>query len=114
MEPSSVLSQKDIRATIKVCMHRKCVARGSAQILANLKAGFASEEAIVLPIARCFGFCAEGPNIAINDNIVKGIKPFLAVETARQELHDPSCKADGLGHKTLEDLDAVLDDMTSF
>ena len=104
--------EKPSRATIKVCLHTKCCQKGSEEIFANLKEGLSKEEAIVLPVRECLGYCSEGPNIAINDNIVKGVKPFLAVETVRQELRDPSCKADGLGSKSLDDLDQVLENAT--
>ncbi|MEK9151071.1 MAG: NAD(P)H-dependent oxidoreductase subunit E [Patescibacteria group bacterium] len=100
------------RATIKVCLHTKCYQKGSEEIFANLKEGLSKEEAVVLPVRECLGYCSEGPNIAINDNIVKGVKPFLAVETVHQELRDPSCKANGLGSKSLDDLDQVLEDAT--
>lgn len=103
----------DARATVKVCLHRKCVERGGEDVYNNLKEGLGKDEALVLPIKECFGFCQFGPNIAINDNIVSGVKPFLAVERVRQELRDPSCKADGLGSRTIDDLDSVLDDITS-
>lgn len=106
------LQPKDTRATIKVCLHKDCYRKGGEQIFANLKEGLSKEEAIVLPVTECLGYCSEGPNIAINDNIVKGIKPFLAIEQVRAELRDPSCKADGLGSKSIDDLDAVLDDVT--
>lgn len=109
-------SQPDMKrggqATIKVCLHEKCRQKGAEQIFANLKEGLSKEEAIVLPVRECLGYCGEGPNIAINDNIVKGVRPFLAVETVRQELRDPSCKADGLGSKSLDELDQVLEDAT--
>ncbi|MFZ2299933.1 MAG: NAD(P)H-dependent oxidoreductase subunit E [Candidatus Moraniibacteriota bacterium] len=100
------------QATVKVCLHTKCCHKGAEQIFANLKEGLSKEEALILPVRECLGYCSEGPNIAINDNIVKGVKPFLAVETVRQELRDPSCKADGLGSKSLDDLDQVLEDAT--
>ncbi|OGI14120.1 MAG: hypothetical protein A3E38_02160 [Candidatus Moranbacteria bacterium RIFCSPHIGHO2_12_FULL_54_9] len=109
-ENLSNLTLKDKRATVKVCLHTKCCQKGAEQIYQNLKEGLTKEEAIVLPVKECFGFCKEGPNIAINDNIVKGVRPFLAVEIVRQELRNPSCKADGLGSKSLDDLDQVLDD----
>lgn len=101
----------DKRNTVKVCVFDKCVKRGSEDIYANLKEGLSRDEAIVTRVNRCLGFCELGPNIAINDNIVKTIKPFSAVVTVRRELRDPSCKADGLGSKSLEDLDAVLDNL---
>ena len=78
----------------------------------NLKEGLTKEEALVLSMPVCFGFCEDGPNIAINDNIVKGIKPFTAVEQVRLALEDTSCKADGMGSKSLDELDGVLEDIT--
>lgn len=110
--PEENLQSKDTRVTIKVCLHEKCCRKGAEQVYANLKEGLTKEEAIVLPVYECFNFCKEGPNIAINDNIVRGVKPFLAVERVRQELRDPSCRADGLGSKSLDDLDTVLEDIT--
>lgn len=100
------------QATVKVCLHTECRQKGSEDIYKNLKEGLTKEEAVVLPVYECFGYCKEGPNIALNDNIVKGVRPFLAVEQVRAELDNPSCKADGLGAKSIDDLDSVLDDIT--
>lgn len=97
------------QATIKVCMHQDCCQKGSADVFTVLSDGFPKEEAVVLKVDECFGFCEEGPNIALNDNIVRGIKPFTAIEQVRAELRDPSCKADGLGSRPLDELDAILD-----
>lgn len=97
------------RATIKVCLQDKCRSRGAENVYKNLKDGLTQEEALILPIKECFNRCEDGPNIVINDNIVRNVKPFLAVETVRRELADPSCKADGLGSKTIDELDTVLD-----
>lgn len=102
--------QKSV-ATIKVCIHKDCCQKGSEQVYQNLKEGLGKDEAVVLKMDECFNFCEEGPNIAINDNIVRGVKPFTAVEQVRQELNDPSCKADGLGSRPLDDLDHVLDSL---
>jgi NADH:ubiquinone oxidoreductase subunit E len=107
MEPTQTPSQ----ATIKVCIHKDCAARGSHDVYQNLKEGLTPEEAVVLKVDECFGFCEEGPNIALNDNILRGVKPFLAVEQVRAELENPSCKADGLGSRPLDDLDDILDDI---
>lgn len=101
--------KKDARATIKVCLGEKCRRKGADEIYTNLKEGLGKDEALILPVKECFGYCAEGPTIAINDNVVKGIKPFLAIEQVREELADPSCKADGLGSKNIDALDDVLD-----
>ncbi len=97
---------------IKVCLGRKCMLKGGSDIYKNLKEGLIAEEALVLPMEECFGYCSEGPNIAINDNIVKGIRPFTAVEQVRVALEDTSCKADGLGSKSIDQLDDVLEDIT--
>lgn len=98
---------------IRVCLGKKCILRGGSDIYKNLKEGLATEEALVLPVQECFGYCSEGPNIAINDNIVKGIRPFMAVEQVRAALEDTSCKADGLGSKPIDQLDDVLEDITN-
>lgn len=97
------------QATIKVCIHKDCLLRGSEDVYNNLKEGLSKEEALVLKVDDCFSFCEEGPNIALNDNILRGVRPFTAVEQVRAELNNPSCKADGLGSRPLDDLDDVLD-----
>ena len=99
------------RATIKVCVHKDCAFRGSEEVYLNLKEGLTPEEALVLKTDTCFDYCNEGPNIVLNDNIVKGIRPFTAVEQVRAELENPSCKADGIGSRPLGDLDDVLDNL---
>jgi hypothetical protein len=79
------------QATIKVCLHRKCCQKGAEDIYKNLKEGLTKEEAVVLPVYECFGYCSEGPNIAINDNIVKGVRPFTAIERcARSSIIHPA------------------------
>lgn len=104
-------NKKPTRATIKVCLNESCCEKGAREVYDNLKNGFAPDEAYIEPAGRCLGSCEHGPNIAVNDNIVKGVKPFLAVDTVRRELDDPSCKADGLGSKSMEKLDEVLDSL---
>ena len=99
------------KATIKVCVHRDCCQKGSEQVYDVLRDAFTPEEATVLKVDDCMSMCALGPNIALNDNIVTGIKPFSAVEQVRAELRDPSCKADGLGSKPLETLDDFLENI---
>ncbi len=107
MEPTNLPS----RATIKVCVHKDCLQKGSKQVYENLRDAFLPEEATVLQVDDCMSMCALGPNIALNDNIVYGVKPFSAVEQVKQELSDPSCKADGLGSKPIEGLDDFLEDI---
>lgn len=100
---------KDTRANIKVCSEPSCCQKGAENVFIALREGFASEEALVMRSPRCLSGCKNGPNIAVNDNIMRGMKPITAVETVRAELHNPSCKADGIGSRSLKDLDDVLE-----
>lgn len=102
---------KDTRATIKVCLEPSCCQRGAENVLVALKQGFAPEEALIMPSPRCLSGCQEGPNIAVNDNIIKGVQLISVVETVRSELRNPSCKADGIGSRSIDDLDSVLNDI---
>lgn len=104
-------TSKDTRATIKVCLQEHCCQKGAENVFLALKQGFATEEAWVTESPRCLSGCEEGPNIAVNDNIIKGVRPISAVETVRAELRNPSCKADGIGSRSIDDLDTVLDDI---
>ncbi len=105
-----VMSEMPSKATIKVCMHKDCCQKGSRDLYENLRDAL-QDESTVLTVDDCMGMCALGPNIALNDNIVTGVKPFAAVEQVRAELADPSCKADGLGSKSIETLDQFLEDI---
>lgn len=104
-------SPKDTRATIKVCLRDSCCQKGAQNVLTALKQGLAREEALIIASPRCLSSCANGPNIAVNDNIMKGVRPVTVVQHVREELENPSCKADGIGSRSLDDLDAVLDDV---
>lgn len=111
MEPKT--AQKDTRATIKVCLQESCCQKGARNVLTALEQGFAREEALIIESPRCLSGCNNGPNIAVNDNIMRNIQPITAVETVRAELRNPSCKADGIGSRSIDDLDSVLDDVFS-
>lgn len=106
--------KKDRRATIKVCLESSCCQRGAENVFLALKKGFASEEALVMKSPRCLSGCNNGPNIAVNDNIVKGVRPISVVETVRSELRNPSCKADGIGSRSIDDLDTILEEILPF
>lgn len=64
-----------------------------------------------MPASRCLSGCGMGPNIAVNDNIIRGVAPISVVEKVRSELDNPSCKADGIGSRSIDDLDSVLDNI---
>lgn len=101
------------RATIKVCLFPNCRKRGATDVFRALQDGFSQEEAFITESPRCLGNCERGPNIAVNDNIITGVRPFSAALRVRAELDNPSCKADGLGSKNLDTLDEVLDNITN-
>ncbi|MFZ3032070.1 MAG: NAD(P)H-dependent oxidoreductase subunit E [Candidatus Moraniibacteriota bacterium] len=105
------LPTKDARATIKVCLRPNCCQKGAQNVFVALKQGFAPEEALVIESPRCLSGCEDGPNIAVNDNIIKGVQPISVVETVRAELKNPSCKADGIGSRSIDDLESVLADI---
>ncbi len=105
--------KKDTRATLKVCLQEKCCQKGARNIFIALKQGFAPEEAFITESPRCLSGCKEGPNIVVNDNIMRGVRPISVVETVRTELKNPSCKADGIGSRSIDDLESVLDDVFS-
>ncbi len=102
---------KDTRATIKVCLESDCCQRGAENVFMALREGFAPEEALVMRSPRCLSGCKNGPNIAVNDNIMRSMQPITAVETVRAELRNPSCKADGIGSRSIDDLDDVLENI---
>ena len=52
-----------------------------------------------------------GPNVAVDGNILHHMNPRDAVAHVKEELAHPSKKVHGLGGKTLDDLDSVLDDL---
>ncbi len=103
--------KKDTRATIKVCLEPNCCQKGAQNVYTALRQGFAPEEALIMESHRCLSGCKNGPNIAVNDNIMRGVQPITVVETVRSELKNPSCKADGIGSRSINDLDTVLDDI---
>ena len=101
----------DTRATIKVCLQGNCCQKGARNVWLALREGFAPEEALVLESPRCLSHCKSGPNIAVNDNLITGVHPISVVETVRAELRNPSCKADGIGSRSIDDLDSLLADI---
>jgi (2Fe-2S) ferredoxin len=59
----------------------------------------------------CFGYCGLGPNVAVNGNIIHALRPDDAATRVRREVADPSPKIHGLGAKTLDDLDSLIDNL---
>jgi|GEM_PF-6685944 len=109
----TTLHTQDTRSTIKVCLKDHCRQKGGENVFTALRGGFAPEEAHVIESPRCLSGCQDGPNIAVNDNIIKGVSPISVVETVRKELKNPSCKADGIGSRSIKELDTILEDLLS-
>jgi|GEM_PF-1664326 NADH:ubiquinone oxidoreductase subunit E len=110
MDQSSCIKQPSRQAMIRVCCGSVCCRHGSEKIFGVLEAELGgSGEAVVRKSSACFGHCADGPNVALNDNLLSGIKPFSAVEQVRAAMEDVSCKADGLGLRNIDDLDDILE-----
>jgi len=65
----------------------------------------------VIASVDCFRFCKSGPNVSVNGNILHGVSPSNAVRRVEAELRDPSRKVDGLGTRSIDDLDDVLDNL---
>ncbi|MBP9751637.1 MAG: (2Fe-2S) ferredoxin domain-containing protein [Candidatus Moranbacteria bacterium] len=95
---------------IKVCCSGRCKGRGSGRIFAVLEREYATE-GIVEKTDECMGYCGMGPNVAVNGNILHQLHPENAAKRIREEATHPSPKIHGLGAKTIDDLDSVLDDL---
>ncbi len=96
---------------IKVCTSGKCKGKGSQAIADALTHGCAGC-ATVATTDDCFGYCGMGPNVAVDGNILHYMGPRDAVSRVKGEIEHPSKKVHGLGGKTLDDLDSVLDNLT--
>jgi NADH:ubiquinone oxidoreductase subunit E len=95
---------------VRVCVHKTCRMRGSERIYERLRRDLAGE-AEVESTYDCFRFCKSGPNVAVNGNVLKGIRPDDAADRVRRELLQPSRRLDGIGTRSLDELDDVLDEL---
>jgi len=99
-----------LRKQIKVCVHDTCCKRGAKEVHARLKRSFETDDDIdVVASPDCFRFCKQGVNVAVNGNILHGVRPGDATRRAESELRHPTRKLDGLGQRSIDDLDDVLD-----
>ena len=92
---------------VKVCCSGKCKGRGSDRILAVLERERPTES-VVERTEDCMGYCGMGPNVAVNGNILHRLHPDDAATRIRKEVASPSPKVHGLGTKTVDDLDDIL------
>lgn len=99
-----------LRKQIKVCVHDTCCERGAKEVHACLKHSFGEDSTIdVVASPDCFRFCKQGVNVAVNGNILHGVRPSDATRRVESELKHPTRKIDGLGQRSIDELDDVLD-----
>jgi hypothetical protein len=65
----------------------------------------------VIASVDCFRYCQSGPNVSVNGNILHGIRLGDADRRVKKELEHPSRKTDGLGTRSIDELDDVLDSL---
>lgn len=96
--------------TIKICLSGKCSGKGAAKVADAIEQECADSGRIEQS-DQCFGYCGIGPNVAVNGNILHHMRPQDAASRVKTEIAHPSPKKHGLGEKTLDDLDDVLDNL---
>lgn len=96
--------------TVKICCSGKCKGRGSDRLFAAIEKECVPET-IVQKTTECMGYCGMGPNVAVDGNILHGLHPDSAGKRVKDEIAEPSPKRHGLGSKTIDDLDSILDNL---
>lgn len=99
------------KPTVRVCIHDKCFLRGSKRVAEALRTSCGGEMDIS-ETDDCFRFCKEGPNVAVDGAVLHGVRPSDAASRVRSEVRSPSKKLDAVGTRPLDELDALLDDLT--
>lgn len=95
-------------ARVRVCVHKTCCLRGSEGIYDRLAAGL-SNIAEVTKTDECFRLCESGPNVAVNGAVISGVHQDDALSRVRREIVRPARKIDGVGTRSLDELDDVLE-----
>ncbi len=102
------LSASSRKPIVKVCVHRDCCERGSQQIYARLEREVSSDMD-VRKTDECFRFCKKGPNVAVDGAVLHHMHERNVVSRVRSEVRSPSVKKDGIGTRTIDELDDLLD-----
>lgn len=95
---------------VKVCVHKDCCGRGSERVYEALRREHLSDIDLQ-KTDECFRFCKDGPNVAVSGAVLHRVSERSAVSRIRSELRHPSKKTDGVGTRSLNDLDDVLNDL---
>jgi NADH:ubiquinone oxidoreductase subunit E len=95
---------------VKICCSGKCKGRGSERVFAALEREYPGD-ATISKTDLCMGYCGMGPNVAINGNILHHMHQDDVTRRVEEEIARPSPRLHGLGSRTIDDLDSVLDDL---
>lgn len=98
--------------SIRVCVNTHCKCNGSEKIFDKL----VSEQTENWELSKtdeCFRYCKQGPNVAVNGNVLHHIHPESATRRIQAEIENPSPRKDVVGTRGLDELDSVLDDLIS-
>ena len=98
------------KTRVKVCVHMTCCSRGSEKIYEKLL-NDPSSDIMLEKTEECFRFCKIGPNVAVNGNVLHNMDTGSASNRVRKEIQFPSKKVDGIGMRSLDELDDVLRDL---
>ncbi len=97
------------RPRIRVCVNTDCCSRGSERSAERLRAAL-GEEADIETTGDCFRYCQLGPNVAVDGHVLHGVTPERAVAEVRRELSHPRrVRTDGVGTRSIDELDSFLD-----
>jgi NADH:ubiquinone oxidoreductase subunit E len=96
--------------SVKICCSGKCKGRGSERLFTAIEKENVPETTIE-KTTECMGYCGMGPNVSVNGNILHGLHSDSIGKRIRDEIVDPSAKVHGLGSKTIDDLDSILDNL---
>lgn len=98
------------KPTVRICVQRECCQNGAKRVYEELKKS-CCEEADIQMSEHCFRFCKKGPNMTVDGNVLSCVRPGDAIRRLRAELKHTSRKVDGVGSRSIDELNALLDEM---
>lgn len=108
---SSISPHQSRKKRIRVCINVNCCSRGSEKVYTELKQHLDDATHEVYMSEDCFRFCKSGPNVSVEGNVLHDMRPETAVKRVQKEIEHPSKKIDGLGSRSIDELDDVLEDL---
>ena len=104
-------AERKPRPRVRVCVNVNCAERGSQGVCDALKQSPELRDTDIATTPDCFRFCKQGPNVAVNGNVLHDMRPSDAVRRVKKEIAYPSRKLNGAGTRSIDDLDDVLDNL---